>query len=119
MRISVKNGERLFVNGAVLRFHGRSQVEFLNDVQFLVEAHVMQEEEVTTPAAHLYFQIQLLLIELGSDDAPAYSAAMRRARATYPADGETLAFVDALVGARRYHEAMKRMRPLLSPPVAA
>ena len=114
MKVSVKNGERLFVNGAVMRFHGRSQVEFLNDVQFLLEAHVMQEEEVTTPAAHLYFQIQLLLIELGSDDAPAYAAALRRARTTYPASRDLLSGVDALVSPNRYHEAMKRLRPLLA-----
>ena len=113
MRVSVKNGERLFVNGAVLRFHGRSQVEFLNDVQFLMEAHVMQEEEVTTPAGHLYFQIQLLLIELGSDDAPAYASAMHRAQITYPASRDLLGGVDKLVATRRYHEAMKRLRPLL------
>ena len=114
MRISVKNGERLFVNGAVLRFHGRSQIEFLNDVQFLLEAHVMQEEEVTTPAAHLYFQIQILLVELNSEDAAAYAGALRRAWSTYPADRDLLSAVDALVGARRYHEAMKRLRPLLA-----
>lgn len=114
MRISVKNGERLFVNGAVMRFHGRSQVEFLNDVQFLLEAHVMQEEEVTTPAAHLYFQIQLLLIELNADEAAAYGSALRRARSTYPADRALLEGVDGLVASRRYHEAMKRLRPLLA-----
>lgn len=114
MKVSVRNGERLFVNGAVLRFHNRTHVEFMNDVQFLLEAHVMQEDEVTTPAAHLYFQIQLLLIELRCDDAPAFEAALRRARATYPGAAETFAQIDALVGARRYHEAMKRLRPLLT-----
>ena len=114
MRIAVKNGERMFVNGAVMRFHARAQVEFLNDVQFLLEAHVMQEEEVTTPAAHLYFQIQILLIELGSDEPQAYASALRRARATYPADRALLAGVDDLVAGQRYHEAMKRLRPLLT-----
>lgn len=45
LRISLKSGERIFVNGAVLRVDRKVAVEFLNDVTFLLENHVLQPED--------------------------------------------------------------------------
>ena len=42
LRISLKSGERIFINGAVLRVDRKVAVEFLNDVTFLLENHVLQ-----------------------------------------------------------------------------
>jgi flagellar protein FlbT len=62
LRISLKSGERIFVNGAVLRVDRKVAVEFLNDVTFLLENHVLQPEEASTPLRQLYFIAQMILI---------------------------------------------------------
>jgi flagellar protein FlbT len=62
MNISLRRGERIFVNGAVLRVDRKVCLELLNDVTFLLENHVMQAEDATTPLKQLYFAIQAMLI---------------------------------------------------------
>jgi flagellar protein FlbT len=62
-KVYIKAGERLFVNGAVLRVDRKVSIEFLNDVAFLLEANVMQSEEATTPLRQLYFIVQAILID--------------------------------------------------------
>ncbi len=61
--ISLKAGEKIFVNGGVLRVDRKVSIEFLNDVSFLLEAHVMQPEQTTTPLRQLYFVVQTMLID--------------------------------------------------------
>lgn len=62
LRISLKSGERIFINGAVLRVDRKVAIEFLNDVTFLLENHVLQPEAATTPLKQLYFIVQMMLI---------------------------------------------------------
>lgn len=62
LRISLKSGERIFINGAVLRVDRKVAIEFLNDVTFLLENHVLQPEGATTPLKQLYFIVQMMLI---------------------------------------------------------
>lgn len=63
MQIHLKRGEKIYINGAVLRVDRRTSVEFLNDVDFLLENHVMQADEATTPLRQLYFVVQTMLID--------------------------------------------------------
>lgn len=63
MLVHLKRGERLYVNGAVLRVDRRTSLEFLNDVSFLLENHVMQADEATTPFRQLYFVVQTMLMD--------------------------------------------------------
>jgi flagellar biosynthesis repressor protein FlbT len=67
MHIHLKKGEKIYINGAVLRVDRRASIEFLNDVTFLLEAHVMQAEEATTPVRQLYFIVQAMLIDPNND----------------------------------------------------
>ncbi|MFN7102420.1 MAG: flagellar biosynthesis repressor FlbT [Pseudorhizobium sp.] len=62
LRISLKSGERIFINGAVLRVDRKVALEFLNDVTFLLENHVLQPEDANTPLRQLYFIAQMMLI---------------------------------------------------------
>ncbi len=62
LRISLKSGEKIFINGAVLRVDRKVALEFLNDVTFLLENHVLQPEDATTPLKQLYFIVQMMLI---------------------------------------------------------
>lgn len=62
MNISLRRGERLFLNGAVIRVDRKVNIELLNDVTFLLENHVMQPDAATTPLKQLYFAIQNMLM---------------------------------------------------------
>ena len=62
MRLSLRAGERVYVNGAVLRVDRKVSLELLNDATFLLETHVLQAEAATTPLRQLYFAAQTMLI---------------------------------------------------------
>jgi flagellar protein FlbT len=62
MNISLRRGERIFINGAVLRVDRKVCIELLNDVTFLLENHVMQAEQASTPLKRLYFVIQTMIM---------------------------------------------------------
>lgn len=63
IQISLKAGEKIFVNGAVMRTDRKVKLEFLNDVTFLLENHVMLSDNATTPLKQLYFIVQTMLID--------------------------------------------------------
>lgn len=63
IQLSLRAGERIYVNGAVIRVGRKVTLELLNDVTFLLESHVMQVEDTTTPLRQLYFVVQAMLID--------------------------------------------------------
>jgi len=63
LQISLKPGERIYVNGAVLKVDRKVSIEFLNDVTFLLEHHVLHPEDTKTPLRQLYFIVQTVLID--------------------------------------------------------
>lgn len=63
MQISLRAGERIYINGAVVRVDRKVSVELLNDVAFLLESHVLLAEQATTPLRQLYFIVQTMLVE--------------------------------------------------------
>ncbi len=63
MQIHLKKGEKLYVNGAVIKADHRCSLEFLNNVTFLLENHVMQAEKAETPFKQVYFVVQTMLID--------------------------------------------------------
>ena len=69
MHISLKAGEKLFLNGAVFQVDRKVTLELLNDATFLLESHVMQPEDTTTPLRQLYFVAQSLLVDPANADA--------------------------------------------------
>ena len=82
MRISLRAGERIYINGAVLRAERKLTFELLNNASFLLENHIIQAEEATTPLRQLYFALQTLLIEPASARraTPTCASMPRRAR---------------------------------------
>jgi flagellar biosynthesis repressor protein FlbT len=63
LKIHLKANERIFINGGVLKVDRKVSLELLNNVVFLLESHVMQAEDTTTPLRQLYFIVQSMLIE--------------------------------------------------------
>lgn len=68
MHLSLRAGERVYINGAVLRVDRKVSIELLNDATFLLETHVLHADEATTPLRQLYFSIQTILIEPAQAD---------------------------------------------------
>ncbi|WP_292500775.1 flagellar biosynthesis repressor FlbT [Methylobacterium sp.] len=66
LRLSLRAGERVYMNGAVLRVDRKVSLELLNDASFLLETHVLQADAATTPLRQLYFAAQTILIEPGN-----------------------------------------------------
>lgn len=116
LRISLKSGERIFINGAVLRVDRKVALEFLNDVTFLLENHVLQPEDATTPLRQLYFIAQMILI---NPDGKEQSTALFRKSVSMLLNcfrnEEILAElkrVDGLVASGRAFDALKAIRGL-------
>jgi flagellar protein FlbT len=69
MNITLRAGEKLYLNGAVIRVDRKATIELLNDVTFLLENHVMQAHEATTPLRQIYFAVQVMLMDPGASAA--------------------------------------------------
>ena len=63
MNITLRAGERFFINGAVIRVDRKATIELLNDVTFLLENHVMQAKDATTLTRQIYFAVQIMLMD--------------------------------------------------------
>jgi flagellar protein FlbT len=116
MKISLRAGERVYINGAVLRVDRKVSVELVNDVMFLLEGQVMQASDATTAMRQLYFIVQLMLMNPTDVGAAAslygqhHAALLAVCENREMLDG--LAAVDEMVGGTRYFEALKRIRAL-------
>jgi flagellar protein FlbT len=114
MLIHLKRGEKIYVNGAVLRVDRRASLEFLNDVDFLLENHVIQAEEARTPLRQLYFVVQTMLID------PANAGMTHQLHvhlshrllqaASTPGIVDAVRAADEKVAANKYFEALKILR---------
>lgn len=117
MHISLRAGEKFYINGAVVRVDRKVSIELLNDATFLLEAHVMHVDEVTTPLRQLYFIVQIML--MNPADTPAASQmladalAVNRQNFNHGEIAKGLANVERLVLDNRKFEALKTIRALL------
>jgi flagellar protein FlbT len=116
MHISLRAGERIYVNGAVLRVDRKVTLELLNDVTFLLENQVMQPEQAVTPLRQLYFIVQLMLIE--PSQAAAKFEAFKQQLVVVLTTCQSIDIIDdlkasfELVAEKRYHETLKTIRAL-------
>ena len=116
IHLSLKAGERVFVNGAVLRVDRKVSVELLNDATFLLEQHMLQVEQATTPLRQLYFVAQAILIDpVNSERTRAVFRDLHAATLnvfTHEAILAGLRSAGKLVGAGMTFEALKIIRGL-------
>ncbi len=116
MQISLKPGERIFINGAVLRADRKVTLELMNDVTFLLESHVMQPDEANTPLRQLYFIVQAMLMEPANLDASrmVFERTHGLLLAAFENEEilEGLRTVGDLVAAAKAFEALKTIRGL-------
>lgn len=116
MQLKLRAGEKLYLNGAVIKVDRKATLELLNDATFLLEAHVIQAEEANTPLRQLYFVLQTQLMERAED--PAARQMFRAMTCDTAAAFGAGKIVDGLreagrlVETDRIFEAMKMIRAL-------
>ncbi len=116
LKISLKPNEKIYINGAVIRVDRKVTVELMNDVQFLLENHVIQADDASTPLKQLYFILQVMLMNpAGAAEA---RAMFRRSLPLLLASFEdeqisgALKQIDRMVGEDHIYEALKAIRAL-------
>lgn len=116
MNLSLRANEKIYINGAILRFDRKVSLELMNDATFLLETHVIQPDETTTPLRQLYFVVQTMLIEpRNADTARLLFDRMMLTTACIFEDATILVGlqrIDRLVAEERYFEALKQLRGL-------
>ncbi|HQT26783.1 MAG TPA: flagellar biosynthesis repressor FlbT [Burkholderiales bacterium] len=116
MRISLRAGERIYLNGAVIRVDRKVSLEILNDVSFLLENHVLQADQTTTQLRQLYFVVQTILMD-PTESGNAHmllETMLGRMNGAYDSAAvlDGLARVRDLVGRDRVFDALKTIRSL-------
>lgn len=116
LKISLRAGEKVYVNGAVIRADRKVSLEFLNDVQFLLEQHVLQAAEASTPLRQLYFIVQVMLMNpdgaVEARDMFRASLPLLLAAFTDEHICASLKQIDRIVAEGRVYEALKMIRGL-------
>lgn len=119
LRLGLRAGEKVYINGAVLRVDRKVCIELLNDATFLLESHVMNANEATTSLRRLYFLVQGILMDpsIAEDLRPALAASIelivreeRDASTT-----ESMRVVAQLLDEESYFAALKMLRLLIGP----
>jgi flagellar protein FlbT len=116
MNITLRAGERIYINGAVLRVDRKATLELMNDATFLLETHVMQAKDATTPLRQIYFVVQVMLMDPASAKGTTKLANSLIDKALlafeHPQIQQGLLGVSELIGRARFFEAMKSLRLL-------
>ncbi len=68
MKIFMKAGDQIFLNGANVKVDRKVSIELLNKTRFLLKNHMLLAEEADSPLKQLYFAIQLMIVNSGQRD---------------------------------------------------
>ena len=116
LKITLKANEKIYVNGAVIRADRKVSLEFLNDVQFLMENHVLQAADASTPLRQLYFIVQIMLMnpEGAAHTRTIFRQSLSRTIASFKDEHmlASLKQIDQLVSEDQVYDALKIIRSL-------
>jgi flagellar biosynthesis repressor protein FlbT len=116
MNIFLRAREKIYINGAVIRVDRKATIELLNEATFLLENHVMQVKDATTPMRRIYFAIQVMLMDPSATEQATTLARslIRDAKEIYSAPELVagLRNVSSLIDRSRNFEALKTLRTL-------
>ena len=118
LRIALKDGEKVVINGAILRSVGRTELRVQSAAAILRGREIMTPEEAITPARQLYFHTMMAYIdpERSPHHQTAIIEALARVTALLPSDE---ANVVAMAYARNaagmhYYRALAECRSLIA-----
>ena len=93
-------------------------LELLNDVTFLLESHVLQAEDANTPLKQLYFVLQTILMDPSTTDQVLVLFKQMHTALIQSFENpdilSELKFIDGLIAAEKYFEALKCLRGLFA-----
>lgn len=116
LKISLKPNEKIYINGAVIRVDRKVTLELMNDVQFLLESHVIQADQASTPLKQLYFIVQIMLVNpVGAAEArDMFRRSLPMLIASFDNQDicKGLKQIDRMVGENEIYEALKAIRAL-------
>jgi flagellar protein FlbT len=118
LKLSLKPGEKFVLNGAVVQNGDRRGVLVLqNKASVLREKDIMQQEEVNTPARHIYFPVMMMYLdEAGADRY--YDEFVRRLTEFMNVIGNPVVLTECVEISkncmeREYYKALMRCRKLM------
>ena len=114
--ISLNAGDKLYLNGAVIQTKRKISLELLNEATFLLQQHVLQVSQATTPSRQLYFIMQTMLMDPKNAPQirPMLSKTLSNLMAVFD-DAEAIVLlrsVGELLAREKLFEAMKTTRAL-------
>ncbi len=118
LKLSLKPGETLIINGAVVRNGDRRGILLLeNQARVLREKDVMQPEEANTPAKRAYFAIMQMYLT-GDVEGPAYDRTMRSladliAVSPIAEDRDYITEISAHIAAGNLYKGLAKCRKLV------
>lgn len=116
LKVHLKPNERVYINGGVIKVDRKVTIELMNEVVFLLEGHILQEEQATTPLRQLYFIVQSMLMEPKCESIArqmyerSHEALLRTFKSRDVLDG--LTEIKALMERGRTFEALRKIRSL-------
>ena len=118
LKVHLKPNERVYINGGVIKVDRKVTIELMNEVVFLLEGHILQEEQATTPLRQLYFIVQSMLMEPKCEPIArqmyerSHEALLRTFKSRDVLDG--LIGIKALMERGRTFEALRKIRVLFA-----
>ncbi|MDB5671669.1 MAG: flagellar biosynthesis repressor FlbT [Alphaproteobacteria bacterium] len=118
LRISLRDGEKMIVNGAVLRSVGRTDLCIENAASILRGRDLMSPDEANTPARRLYFACMMAYVdqnELGEhqDDIVRLVSELMDAVQSAEAKSKCIAFAQK-VATSQFYKALADCRWLIN-----
>jgi flagellar biosynthesis repressor protein FlbT len=119
LKLSLKPGEKLVLNGAVISNGDRRTTLLLqNKASVLREKDIMQPDGVTSPARHIYFPVMMMYLD-GTVDSEWYNEFAIRMTEFMSAVRNPEILADCVqisrdVLAREYYRALVRCRKLIA-----
>ncbi|WP_082767324.1 flagellar biosynthesis repressor FlbT [Bosea sp. PAMC 26642] len=116
MNLSLRANEKIYINGAILKFDRKVTFEILNDATFLLETHVIQSDQTTTPLRQLYFVVQTMLVDPRNAETARllFEQMLMQMACNFedPIVLRGLQHIDMLVADDRFFDALKQLRGL-------
>jgi flagellar protein FlbT len=116
LKVHLKPNERVYINGGVIKVDRKVTLELMNEVVFLLEGHILQEEQATTPLRQLYFIVQSMLMEPKSEGIARqmYEQTHQALLMTFKSQDvlDALVEVKALMERGRTFETLRKIRTL-------
>jgi flagellar protein FlbT len=117
LKIQIKSGQRIIINGAVIENVSPKTVSLLikNEASMLREDDVLSPEDAATPASRLYYALQCLYLFPHAKDwyLPLFKELSDSYVRAAPSSRDIIDAVNALVEGNHYYSALKKAQELI------